>query len=231
MVAEVYPVTSPVEPTIAERELDEAELLELVADRERSPDRARRAQAEFYSRHVRFLYGALRRHRADLLEMAGHTAEDLAQETFQRAFEYAHTFDRGDANDADRLRRRSRAWLGRIAHNLLKDSLARPREIVAPTHVESASTEGIAEPSSGSPQLAALIEGLATLSDREQDVLRVTALYQRAGAHQRLPNEVSRELASRWGTSNENVRAIRSRAMKKLKEFMATRGLDSGDDA
>ena len=60
---------------------------------------------------------------------------------------------------------------------------------------------------------------------RAGDVLRVTALYQRAGeAHQRLPNDVSAELAERWGTTNENIRAIRSRAMKKLKTFLERRG-------
>jgi DNA-directed RNA polymerase sigma subunit (sigma70/sigma32) len=39
-----------------------------------------------------------------------------------------------------------------------------------------------------------------------------------------LPNAVSAELAHRWGTNSENIRAIRSRALKKLKAFVAERG-------
>jgi DNA-directed RNA polymerase sigma subunit (sigma70/sigma32) len=66
-------------------------------------------------------------------------------------------------------------------------------------------------------------EGLDELSEREQDVLRVTALYQRAGDHQRLPNAISAELALRWETTNENIRAIRSRALKKLSDFVTGR--------
>jgi hypothetical protein len=50
------------------------------------------------------------------------------------------------------------------------------------------------------------------------------ALYFRPGEeHQRLPNEVSAELAKRWETTSENVRAIRSRATKKLKEYLEKR--------
>jgi len=51
-------------------------------------------------------------------------------------------------------------------------------------------------------------------------VLRVTALYHKAEGHNRLPNDVSAELAARWNTTNENLRAIRSRAMKKLRKAM-----------
>jgi DNA-directed RNA polymerase sigma subunit (sigma70/sigma32) len=79
-------------------------------------------------------------------------------------------------------------------------------------------------------RLQLICDGLDQLTDREQDVLRITALYQKAGdAHQRLPNEASAELATRWGTTNENIRAIRSRAMKKLKAFLFSRGVQPGE--
>ena len=65
---------------------------------------------------------------------------------------------------------------------------------------------------------------LDELDERERDVLRVSALYHRPGEmHQRLPNEVSQELARRWQTTNENVRAIRSRATKKVRQFLEAR--------
>lgn len=183
-----------------------------------------RAQSEFYARHVRYLYGVLVRQRGQLGALVGVSAEDLVQETFHRAFERAATFRSDGIDDPERLRRRARAWLGRIAQHLLADQLRRFREVSASPYLERLSCDAIDEPSAPSAELELVNAGLAELSEREQDVLRVTALYHRAGDHQRLPNAVSAELAARWGTSGENIRAIRSRAMKKLKSFIAARG-------
>lgn len=208
-------------------------LLQRVARRHEDAADANRAQAVFYARHVRYLYGAAVRMNHSLLDMAGLRPEDLVQETFHRAFERAHTYQPGDSPDADIQRRRTRAWLGRIATRLLADALRQPHEVAATPYVERAPDEprDSAPPSSRRRGRLDLVrEGLELLTDREQDVLRVTALYQKAGeAHQRLPNEVSAELATRWGTTNENIRAIRSRAMKKLKSFLLNRGVGFGE--
>jgi len=202
----------------------DADLLERVAAGGRDPRAAQKAQAELYARHVRYLYGVLASRRQRLLALAGTSAEDLAQETFHRAFEHAHTFSTDGITDPEQLRRRTRAWLGRIAQNLLADALEREREVSATPYIERVSCDGIDDPPPSSPELRMVRDAMEDLSEREQDVLRVTALYFRAGEHQRLPNAVSAELAERWGTTNENVRAIRSRAMKKLKQLLSARG-------
>ena len=217
-----------------EVELSDAELLERVAERGLDPQRARRAQAQFYERHVRYLYGAAMRMNRSLLDMAGLRPEDLVQDTFSRAFDRAHTYNPGDALEPEAQRRLTRAWLGRIASRLLADALRRPGEVVASPLVERAGLDADRQsspPSSRSRgRLQLICDGLDQLTDREQDVLRITALYQKAGdAHQRLPNEASAELATRWGTTNENIRAIRSRAMKKLKAFLFSRGVQPGE--
>ena len=83
--------------------------------------------------------------------------------------------------------------------------------------------------STGSADVALVSEGLDGLSEREREILRVTALYGQVGEKRgRLPNAVSRDLAARWGTTNDNIRAIRVRALKKLKEFLSSRGVESG---
>lgn len=197
--------------------LDEAELFALVAA---AGAAARGAQSELYARHVRFLYGVLLKRQARTLSLAGMNAEDLVQETFRRAFERAHTFRADGITDTERVRRRARAWLGRVAQNILADRLRSVREISASPYLERFSTEDIDEAPASTPQLRLLREALTSLSEREQDVLRVTAMYQKAGEKQRLPNAVSQKLAQRWDTNSENVRAIRSRAMKKVKSFM-----------
>jgi RNA polymerase sigma factor (sigma-70 family) len=216
----------------AEEESD-ADLLGRVAGRAGAPAAAREAQGVFYRRHVRYLYGVLLRHKKNLLPLAGLSAEDLTQETFQRAFERAHTFEAADDLDADHQRMRARAWLGRIATNLLTDHLHRLREVSASPYLDRVTTSGLDEdqPPSQSPRARLVAEGLEQLTERERDVLRVSALHYKAGDHQRLPNDVSAELASRWETTNENIRAIRVRAMKKLKAFLAARGETGGGEA
>ncbi|MCK6533611.1 MAG: sigma-70 family RNA polymerase sigma factor [Polyangiaceae bacterium] len=205
-------------------EPSDAELLEAVGSSSVDPSEKSRAQAMFYARHVRYLYGVLHKQQSKLLALAGIGAEDLVQETFHRAFERAHTFRAADVDDPEHLRRRTRAWLGRVAQHLLADHLERFREVSASPYLERLSCEAIDDAPRPSRELDLITAGLDTLSEREQDVLRITALYHRAGDAQRLPNAVSAELAARWGTTNENIRAIRSRAIKKLTDFV-TRGL------
>lgn len=205
---------------------DDGELLALVAARTVEPAAARAAEGCFYRRHVRYLYGTLKRREAALQRITGTSVEDLVQETFQRAFHYAGSYRIAPSGDLDRDRRQTRAWLGRIAHNLFIDSLSEVEEVSASPWIERATMEAEEEAPPSTPEVQALRKGLEELTDREQDVLRVTALYHRAGdGAQRLPNEVSAELASRWNTNNENIRAIRSRAMKKLEKFLQAAGV------
>lgn len=208
----------------------DGELLGVVARRTEDPARARAAEATFYARHVRYLYGVLLRHKRNLLYVAGMSAEDLVQETFHRAFDRARTFEADTTLDEDRQRQRVCAWLGRIATNLLVDQLERHREVSASPYLEQVGCAGLDEelPPSQSPMARLVADGLDQLTERERDVLRVSALYYRAGDHQRLPNDVSAELAGRWDTTNENIRAIRVRAMKKLKAYVEAHRAEDG---
>jgi RNA polymerase sigma factor (sigma-70 family) len=210
-------------PPPAVDHVSDAELLERVSQRATDAAAARAAETAFYDRHARYLYCVLVQRVRRPLALSGREVEDLVQETFFRAFARAATYS-GDAGDHDSQRRRSRAWLGRIAERLLADWLAGTREISASPYLDTLAEPEPGPPSSRSPKLRLLREALDTLNERERDVLRVAALYFRPGEeHQRLPNEVSAELAQRWQTSSENIRAIRSRATKKLKDYLATR--------
>lgn len=204
--------------------VSDAELLERVSQRATNAVAARAAEAEFYERHARYLYGVLVQRVRRPLALSGREVEDLVQETFFRAFARAASYSEGDVHDEDGQRRRSRAWLGRIAQRLLADWLADAREVSASPYLDTLPEPEAAPPSSRSPKLRLLREALDTLNERERDVLRVAALYFRPGEeHQRLPNDISAELAKRWQTSSENIRAIRSRASKKLKAYLEAR--------
>jgi RNA polymerase sigma factor (sigma-70 family) len=208
----------------------DAALLKRIASRAHSAAEARAAEAVFYRRHVRFLYGVLHKRKAELLAGAGLTAEDLVQETFMRTFERAHTFSEAPADrGAEYATARTRAWLGSVATRLLADHMNRLREVSATPYLERLTVEAVDhEPENESASVARVVEGLERLTERERDILQVTALYKRAGEeHGRLPNAVAQDLSKRWGTTNDNIRAIRVRAMKKLKEFLFSQGVDA----
>jgi DNA-directed RNA polymerase sigma subunit (sigma70/sigma32) len=66
-----------------------------------------------------------------------------------------------------------------------------------------------------------LEKAMGTLTEREQDVLRTTAMWYKPGQQQqRLPNSVMKALASTWNTSPDNIRQLRVRAIAKLKRSM-----------
>src|SRR5690242_17410167 len=96
-------------------EPDDAELLFRIANTRAGSDAARAAQAMFYRRHVRYLYVVVVKRCGRLLDLSSQSAEDLVQDAFHRAFARASTFRRDGITDPERLRRRARAWLGRIA--------------------------------------------------------------------------------------------------------------------
>lgn len=207
----------------------DVELFDRVAQSD-SPARSRAAKQELYERHAAFLFAVLTRRAHRLLSLCSWTPEDLLQETFTRAFERAATF-RGEAGlDEVSQRQRTRAWLGRIAERLLADSLRASKEVLGGPELETVADPG--PPSSGSPTAHLVREALAQLTERERDVLRVSALYMRVGeTHQRLPNEVAAELARRWGTDNDNVRAIRHRAMTKVKQYVQAAMVTPGEES
>ena len=60
-----------------------------------------------------------------------------------------------------------------------------------------------------------------SLTEREQMVLRVTFQWYEPGReHQRLPNDVTAELANTLQTTPENLRQIRRRALAKLRAHL-----------
>ena len=180
-------------------------------------DIARQAFAEFYRRHVDYLFRVARKHTMGL--GGDDAAEDLTSETFRRVFERgAATFRPGKTSDPDEMRHHVRAWLGRIAHNISCDARrGRVSELpleevpIESVHRES---EEISETSKG---LLSLME--KTLTERELDIVRVTSQYvEMRKPNQKLPADVLDDLAREWGVTHENIRQIKRRALQKLQQ-------------
>jgi RNA polymerase sigma factor (sigma-70 family) len=191
-----------------------------MAQRHTDTATAQRAWEEFYHRHRQYLY-----HVACKVGIVNASdRSDLVQETFLRVFEKAHTFHEEDSTDSAQGRRRVRAWIGQIAHNLFQDMLRKygglrllgDREAAilydAQAHLQSVGSD---EPPS--PALQAVLQAIESVSAREQEIIRVTWQYYTPGQQQqRLPHDVVAQLARNFKTSPENIRKIRERALRKI---------------
>ncbi len=194
------------------------------------PSAARTAWEAFYRRHVDYLHAVCLRSYRQLLGAAG--VADLVADTFKRAYERAESFDDGGLNDSESLRRRARAWLGRIAHRLVLTTL-RGRSVkvalLEQDHWQQVSRPACEE-STDPKRLAALREAVDSLSQREQMVIWTTfQWYEPDRPHQRLPNDVAADLARTLQTTPENLRQLRRRAMTKIKSLLQADAADGAE--
>lgn len=200
------------------------DLLVFMTMREDDLTVANAAFAEFYQRHVSYIFRTCRRVTKGILDEAG--AWDLVQETFLRANDRAATFNADGITDPERLKNRTRAWLGRIAVNIFRDVLrgrVGVREISLDDH-EIATEPQPLSPSSPSANRQLLDEAIESLSEKEQRVLRITFQYYQPGKkYQRLPNDVAEDLAKELGTTSNNVRQMRRRALRKITEYIKSK--------
>jgi RNA polymerase sigma factor (sigma-70 family) len=183
------------------------------------------AWEEFYRRHVDYLYAVSLRAFGPLLGGEPGVA-DLVADTLKRAYERAGTFNDGGIADHEKLRRRTRAWLGRIAQRLamtaLRDQARLPVRSIEPEQWQQIAEEPEDTGNhTNEDQRAALKQALSDLSEKEQLVLRVTFQWYRMNSeHQRLPEHVCAELAASLQTTPENLRQIRRRALQKLTKVL-----------
>lgn len=128
-------------------------------------------------------------------------AEDLTQQTFERALAHLSDYDRGRASVA--------TWLLTIAHNLVIDHYRASGRRGDSIQIDDVGGEleapGAGPPDVGvSPELAAALDAL---SDRERDLIAL-----RFGADLSGP-----EIAHVTGLTLANVQQILSRTMRKLR--------------
>jgi len=206
-------------------DISDFELIRCMADQQNDFVGARTAWGLFYRRHRAFLLGICRSDYGYLLDEDG--VSDLVQDVFMKVFDSASTFDHAEACGDDIQQRKCRRWMARIAENLVRD---RHRSQAGVRLVDDEENETLIagkddDPSdSGVPEserLKLLKSGLALLSETEQTVLRATMFcWQADHQHQRMPHTAMEQLSKQVGKSPENIRQIRSRALKKLEQHV-----------
>jgi RNA polymerase sigma factor (sigma-70 family) len=206
-------------------DISDFELIRRMADQENDFAGARIAWGLFYRRHQAFLLGVCRSDYVYLLDVDG--VSDLVQDVFMRVFNSSSTFNHAEVCGNEIQRRKCRRWMARIAENLVRDR-HKAQEGVHLVDDEQGETliavqnEDISEV--GAPEserLKLLKSGLALLSEVEQTILRATMFWWQADQqHQRMPHAAMEQLSKQLAKSPENIRQIRSRALKKLEKHV-----------
>jgi len=188
---------------------------------------AEQAFAEFYRRHERYLSSRCRVHRGILGEDGVST---LVQDTFLRVYQKAHTY-RPKQPACDYAPRRVKAWMGKIAANIFLSQLRRnssPEEL--PDDLDTKEYKSVFQRSPAeenvppSARMKLFLEALDTLSEKERHVLIVSAEWCRLGQEfQRLPDDISQDLAAKYQSTPEAIRQTRKRAKDKVKAFVESR--------
>jgi RNA polymerase sigma factor (sigma-70 family) len=218
------PVQSPQPQSRFGGDSDE-DLLVYMSLRVEDPSAAEEAWAEFYSRHIGYLFIQCRK--ACLTVLGDLGVSDLVQETFIRAFEKAATFNSRGSTDRDVIRRQVRAWLGKIANRLFLDTF-RGTSVSCDSGMDCPDAQSTAEVKDCEPQpqshrVKLIREALTTLTERERHILRVTAdWYQADRIHQRVSKAEMGILVRQLETTAVNIRQIRKRAIDKVRDYIGS---------
>lgn len=174
--------------------------------------------AEFHRRHASYLYAVcVRRYR--------HEAEEIVAETLRRVYASAAQFDRTaltDTSSPDAARHLVRAWVGRIVRWVAADHFADRNRF--PPCVTLASIASVCEARSDTRERdSELVEHvravIESLSEREQEIAWTVAHgWSPEHGQVRWSQEDLDAIAARFGMTRENIRQVRARLIRKLRE-------------
>lgn len=229
-------------------EATDEQLFALMAER---GEDAKEAWETFYLRYINDFYRLVHR----LMGVSHSDINDLVQEAMIKAWESAHTFKGGGDGNTDIARRRTLAWLCRIAKNhywgmrrrkiiLVSDSETQKDGPVSSLSKDEArrmdfsklhheiknavdAVTGVVEVEEDAISIQKLLlqEALTTLPEREREIMLATYEHSEPGQQQqrRLPKEAIDEICQNFEITSDNLRQIRRRTHKKIKQYVDER--------
>jgi len=209
-------------------------LLSLMAKRNDDSALADQAFTEFYNRHRDYVFHVACKAASGLLD--DDEKSDLAQETFIRAYEKSHTFKGRIFDDATQERKWARAWLGKIANNLLIDNLRKKKGALLLSYDDEkvrreAEWKRIDASLPKSSGHSLVQEALDLLAEKERQILRLAALnYSPGDKELRIPESDLDELAKTYNVSKDSIRQTKKRAKEKVRKYLEARFRQKGGD-
>jgi RNA polymerase sigma factor (sigma-70 family) len=234
-------------PTSSLTQESDADLIVLVGLAGDGPAAEAEAALEvLYTRHAGFLKGCALENR---FHESGVDVDAAVSRTFQKIWERAGTFDPKKSHPGCDPNRAAKLWMIRILENECKDArrslarrLERPREIEPsdpsprrdildgddPPDQDLAligeGTQSDGSPDRLSPYRLLFQKWFQTLSQPDQDLMRLSAAYTSPVPPYRceIPAQELNALANALGVIPETIKVKRQRLIKKFKEFART---------
>lgn len=186
---------------------------------------AENAFCEFHRRFANYLYAVIRNACSGFIPVYGDTfVESVFSNTMLTIYEKAGEFTSVESLDEDHKVKRIKSWLGKIARNetfqLLREYREGQERIDYNTDFINESNI-IDEPEENEVKTIEkklLDIALNSLKEKERDILLTFFRYEEAGKN--TPTNVLQELCTYYDTTSENLRQIKSRALKKINEHI-----------
>jgi DNA-directed RNA polymerase specialized sigma24 family protein len=196
----------------------DAELLAAMAAQRADPAIAAAALEEFITRHRLFVFKVCRNLVDRYGTASGWDDAQFSKAVFNRIYRSSHTYRNIDGLTENGRSRRLKAWIGRIANNLLIDKHRRCRAVLFDEDflkcVEVAPDAG----DFPTETQRLLREAIQKLPDAQRLVIVRTLRYMQAREHQRLPNDVvgncetSCKRLRQISAKSESTRGVRLRS-------------------
>lgn len=189
------------------------------------PVAAKSAWSVFYDRHIRYVHG----HCWEVLDKHLHGRYDgkaiwdmaagLAADVMIRVFQKAETFQLDGRCDPDQMRRRIRAWLGGIAHNITCDWLSSRGHESGTDAIEEVESHVTDDDDSPDPLRDCVKKLIDALPYKEHAVvLAYMDFYSPRKGGGRISNEESKQLAQSLNLTTASLRQVKRRTFQRLKE-------------
>jgi len=206
-------------------ELGDHELVSRIQRKEDDIEAAKRAFEVFFQRHVRYVYQSVRYANEQLVGF-GVDAEDIVQEAFAKVWLTAcHSYEPAKANAGMPSTASTRAWLGTIVSNLIRDRLRSPVRAVPVDPGPDNEDLFVTVDSEDKVEAAIALEQLvaSTLSERDAEIVwfKINA-YDPLTRKSEPDREALASFCQRWGIKPDTLRQVYLRALRTLEIALAT---------
>ena len=204
------------------------ELLDWIVDGDKGQQTL--ATTEMFLRYREALHKKLKKR---LFQYDDDFLADFVIQTFTIVFQNPEKFERKTNEDSEIQEKRFIKWMTVIANNLYNSWIREQANLstmsdefwtLTAEHT-SQSDFDLEEPSSEKARLVR--EAMDVLSERDREILRIFLSHcpDITNRQSKLPRNVIAELCDHFNTTPENIRAIRSRAIKKVKAHLEEKGI------
>jgi RNA polymerase sigma factor (sigma-70 family) len=204
--------------------LSEEDILLLIACADTEEEK-KIAFRKFYSIFVEDVYRMCRRILRSFSN-GNQLVESAVQNTFMKVYDHAEQFNSDGVTDSERMRNKIKAWLYGIAKNEAYAELKIMKSDFVPIEdTASIADEPTTENVFKSANRRLLDEALENvLTDRERDILMMYMFHKDINnPNSHLPDEAIKSACQYWGTTPQNLRTIKSRALKAIKKYIDQR--------